>query len=232
CPPAHPERVCVAQVPQACSSGGVTAGEASSSADFLSPAEAKQFCCKIWIFVAPTVMAIAIVSSSSSSVAPSCLATARQYRVQGSHPADNEAPKAMRCFVLRSSAPSVYAASKNSRYLLSESIASALCWGIDTAGFEALNKAPFVTGELLRPVSETISASTKPTCFIIARKSFPGIAPPIHPAQLSTRALTSSDRCPVSTWSAIIMRPPGFITRKTSFSAFTLSDTRLKTPLE
>jgi hypothetical protein len=41
--------------------------------------DAKAFSCSILIFVAPTVMAIAIASFNSSSVTFSSLATARQY---------------------------------------------------------------------------------------------------------------------------------------------------------
>ena len=61
----------------------------------------------IWILVAPTVMAICMVSFSSSSVASCFLATARQYCVQGSHPAAREAARAIRCLVLTSMAPSL-----------------------------------------------------------------------------------------------------------------------------
>ena len=68
--------------------------------------EASVLSCKIRTFVAPTVIATAIVSFNSSAVAPSSLATARQYFVQPSHPAPREAPKAIKCFVLRSKAPS------------------------------------------------------------------------------------------------------------------------------
>ncbi|MDR3603232.1 MAG: hypothetical protein P4L38_01265 [Syntrophaceae bacterium] len=75
---AHPERVCVAQELQVCSSGGASDSGAFSSWGSISLIEAKQFCCKICIFVAPTVIAKAIVSWSSSSVAPRRLATARQ----------------------------------------------------------------------------------------------------------------------------------------------------------
>ena len=57
-------------------------------------------------FVAPTVMAMAMVSRNSSSVAPNSLATARQYCVQGSQPAPKEAPRAIKCFILRLMAPS------------------------------------------------------------------------------------------------------------------------------
>jgi len=49
---------------------------------------------------------------------------------------------------------------------------------LEMAGFAARNNTPFVMGELLNPVSATSSTSVKPTSFIMARKSFPGIAPP------------------------------------------------------
>jgi len=76
-PSAHPERVCGAQEAQAWSAEATSAEAVFCPCGFPSPAEAEQFCCNILIFVAPTVMAIAIVSWSSSSVAPMCLATAR-----------------------------------------------------------------------------------------------------------------------------------------------------------
>jgi hypothetical protein len=84
----------------------VNPGEGFIASNGLGARESMARCCNNWIFVAPTVMAMAMVSRNSSSVAPSCPATARQYRVHGSHPAANEAPKAIRCFVLRSRAPS------------------------------------------------------------------------------------------------------------------------------
>src|SRR5512139_1912976 len=61
----------------------------------------------------------------------------------------------------------------------------------------ARTRAPFVNGELLYPVSPTSSTSTKPTVFKRARKSFPGIAPPSHLAQLATRAFRSSGNGPL-----------------------------------
>lgn len=56
----------------------------------------------------------------------------------------------------------------------------------ETAGFSARYNTPFVTGELLNPVSATSSAAANPVSRIKARKSFPGMAPPRHPAQVST----------------------------------------------
>ena len=72
----------------------------------------------------------------------------------------------------------------------------------------------------------------KPASFNIARKSFPGMAPPCHLAQFSTMDRVSSGGLTVSTWSAIMNRPRGLKTLSTSFRALTLSGTRLKTPLE
>ena len=48
------------------------------AADFWEVSESMARCWSNWILVAPTVMAMAMVSLSSSSVAPSSLATARQ----------------------------------------------------------------------------------------------------------------------------------------------------------
>ncbi len=64
-------------------------------------------------------------------------------------------------------------------------------------GLVARNNIPCVMGELLKPVSVTISASAKPTFLNKARKSFPGIAPPSHLNQLSTLAFGSSGNAPV-----------------------------------
>jgi hypothetical protein len=54
-------------------------------------------------------------------------------------------------------------------------------------------------GELLKPVSVTISASAKPTCLNKARKSFPGMAPPSHLNQLSTLIFVSLGSSPTRT---------------------------------
>jgi hypothetical protein len=58
-------------------------------------------------------------------------------------------------------------------------------------GLAARNNTPFVTGELSKPVSPANSAFAKPTFLNRARKSFPGMAPPSHLAQLSTLAFLS-----------------------------------------
>lgn len=50
----------------------------------------------------------------------------------------------------------------------------------------ALINTPFVFFELLKPVSRTNSTPSNPAALIIARKYFPGIAPPSHLDQLST----------------------------------------------
>jgi len=147
--------------------------------------------------VAPTLIAMAIVSFNSSSVAPNSLATARLYFVHGSHPAVKEAPRAIRCFVLRSNGPSAKVAPKNPWYFLNVSPISLLHPFDIRDHFFARNNAPFVLRELLKPVSPTNSSSSKPACFNNARKPFPGIVPPSHMNQLSTRALVSSGSSPV-----------------------------------
>ena len=77
---AHPERPEIAQGSQPESSASFPPTSFSGA----SPAmEARVLSWIIWIFVAPTVIAICMVSLSSSSVAPCCLATARQYWVHG-----------------------------------------------------------------------------------------------------------------------------------------------------
>lgn len=68
-----------------------------------------------------------------------------------------------------------------------------------TIGLVARNNIPSVMGELLKPVSVTISASAKPTCLNKARKSFPGMAPPSHLNQLSTLIFVSSGSSPTRT---------------------------------
>jgi hypothetical protein len=50
--------------------------------------------------------------------------------------------------------------------------------------FPARINTPSVAGELLKPVFSTSSASTKPAFWSIARKSFPGMAPPSQRDQL------------------------------------------------
>jgi hypothetical protein len=56
----------------------VNPGEGFIASSGLGARESMARCCSNWIFVAPTVMARAIVSLISSSVAPKSLATARQ----------------------------------------------------------------------------------------------------------------------------------------------------------
>jgi hypothetical protein len=58
---------------------------------------------------------------------------------------------------------------------------------------------PRVFPELLNPVSRTSSTSLKPAALIIARKSFPGIAPPSHLYQLATMSLVDLGGAPVRT---------------------------------
>ncbi len=58
--------------------------------------------------------------------------------------------------------------------------------GFDYVCLIARTNTLFVFGELLKPVSATNSTLVKPTSFNMARKSFPGIAPPSHLNQLST----------------------------------------------
>ena len=96
----------------------------------------------------------------------------------------------------------------------------------------AWNNAPLVTEELLQPVSATSCTFSNPVCFTKARKSFPGMVPPSHLAQLATLALIALGSSPTRIWSAIISRPPGFKNRTTSERALALSGIRLKTPLE
>lgn len=64
---------------------------------------------------------------------------------------------------------------------------SALCMN----GFSALNKVPFVLGELLKPVSAVSSTFSNPICLSNARKAFPGMAPPFHWDQLITLSFRS-----------------------------------------
>ena len=69
----------------------------------------------------------------------------------------------------------------------------------EIAGFLARNRTPFVTGELLKPVSATHSTSANPASFNISRKTFPGIAPPCHPAQFLTMDSISAGVSPIKT---------------------------------
>lgn len=66
-------------------------------------------------------------------------------------------------------------------------------------GLAARTNTPVVTGELLKPVSATSSASSKPASCKSARNNFPGMAPPSHLAQFSTLALVSFGNSPVNT---------------------------------
>ena len=94
------------QAEQTSESGGVLSSPVILiRKDLSSGNDAKAFSWSILIFVAPTVMAIAIASFNSSSVIASSLATARQYRVQASQPAASEAPNAIKCFVFLSRDP-------------------------------------------------------------------------------------------------------------------------------
>jgi hypothetical protein len=68
-----------------------------------------------------------------------------------------------------------------------------------TDAFSALIKTPFVFPELLKPVSRTNPTSSKPAELIIARKSFPGIAPPSHLYQLVSMSFFDSGGSPVRT---------------------------------
>ena len=102
-------------------------------------------------------------------------------------------------------APVVPTAADAAGFILSRTAAA--------TGLTARNNIPLVTGELLKPVSETSSAASKPACCNNARKTFPGMAPPSHLAQFSTRALVSWGNSPARTWSASQNLPPGFKTR-------------------
>lgn len=80
-PSTHPGHYFVAQVKQFSleTDAGVSCIICGLDSEvFFSSMEANADSLRILIFVAPTVMAMAIVSSNSSSVAPSSLATARQ----------------------------------------------------------------------------------------------------------------------------------------------------------
>jgi hypothetical protein len=76
---AHPEHYFVVQVPQL----SWVAGAAPScwdwqATEFFSGMDARADSWSIWILVAPTVMAMAMISFISSAVTPDSLATARQ----------------------------------------------------------------------------------------------------------------------------------------------------------
>jgi hypothetical protein len=63
--------------------------------------------------------------------------------------------------------------------------------------FWARINTPSVFGELLKPVLATNSVFLKPACSIIARKSFPGIAPPSHWDQLLMICFLSFGSSPI-----------------------------------
>ena len=94
-------------------------------------------------------------------------------------------------------------------------------------GFTALKSIPTVTGELLNPVSPWQTAPLNPASDSMARNAVPGTAPPRQVNQEATLSAWVMGAGPVSTWSAIWIRPPGLSTRKASARARVLSITRL-----
>ncbi len=82
-------------------------------------------------------------------------------------------------------------------------------WKLEKYGFFAIINTPSVFPELLNPVLSFNITSSKPVELTIARKSFPGIAPPSHLYQLSTMPFFVRNGSPTKTWSATINRPPG-----------------------